>query len=101
MLLFSFNPGLIIAELSNTRERQVASQLFLVLGVFSPVIVFQRVLQIIYGVRVEDYYLQGVVIVGNIVKISSVFFFFRQGGVSYYGTPELNVELCLCWLQDT
>lgn len=85
MMFFSVNPGLIIAELSNAGERQVASQLFLVLGAFSPVIVFQRVLQIIYGVRVEDFYLQGVVIVGNIVKISSVFFFFRQGGYDIVG----------------
>lgn len=84
-LLFSFNPGWIIAGIEDGLQRETASKLFLVLAVSSPVIVLQRGLQILFGARVEEYLLQSVVIIGNALRIASVFFFFRHGKYDIVG----------------
>ena len=53
-----------------------ARYLLILLSVSCPVIIGQRILNMIYSIRVEDYKLQRISAVGSILKILSVFFFF-------------------------
>lgn len=75
----SFNPHILIKDIVLESERHTASSLLLILTIFSPTILFQRVLQTIYGVRLKEYVLQKINITGNVFKILSVFYFFRNG----------------------
>src|SRR5690554_6421553 len=47
ILYFSFNPEIIISDLVNTEERKIASSLLLILACSFPVLILQRVIQII------------------------------------------------------
>jgi O-antigen/teichoic acid export membrane protein len=90
-------PQMLIANLTDPSETAVASALLAWLAVFSPIIVVQRMLQIIYGVRVEDYIYQRVNIAGNLVKILSVFLFINASGydiVGYFVTCQLISAMC-------
>lgn len=62
----------------NPLDRKIASQLLGILAISAPVIVLQRILQIIFSIRLEDYILQITLIVTNCLKIMSVFVFFNQ-----------------------
>lgn len=79
MLGLSFAPTLLIKSLHAGHETSVARQLLLILALFCPVLVIQRVTQIIYGIRLQDYKFQRVLIVSNLVKMASTFFFFGNG----------------------
>ena len=88
-VFLSFYPELLIKDLAPGESRKIAQQLLLILGLFSPVVVFQRMVQMVFIVRVENYKVQRVAIIGNVVKILSVFFFFRPGHydiIGYYLT---------------
>lgn len=85
-------PTLLIADLSDPQESWTASVLLALLAAFSPVIVLQRILQIIFGVRIEDYIYQRINIAGNVAKIASVFLFFDASGYNiagYFFTGQL------------
>ena len=62
-----------------------ARYLLILLSVSCPVIIGQRILNMIYSIRVEDYKLQRISAVGSILKILSVFFFF--GSENYLLVP--------------
>lgn len=86
-LYLSFNPDLLIRDLQTGEQQQVASKLLLILALFTPTTVIQRMLQMIFSIRLEEYNLQKINIVGSVVKIASVFFFFGNGRydiVGYY-----------------
>ncbi|MES2828414.1 MAG: hypothetical protein V4687_09675 [Bacteroidota bacterium] len=76
MLILSFNPLLLVKGISTSEEMHIATNLLIILAVFSPVFVVQRIIQIIYGVRLRDYVFQRVLIISNIVKLLSAIFFF-------------------------
>ena len=76
-LIFAVNPHLLIKGLSNQNEAAIASKLFLILALFSPIIILQRSCQIIFGIRLEDYVYQRFYILANLARIASVFYFFR------------------------
>lgn len=76
---FSFNPHFIVKSLQNEVEVKMASQLLLTLAVFSPVFVGQKVLQLIFGIRLEDFRFQRILSLFNAIKILSVLYFFSGG----------------------
>lgn len=92
-------PTLLIADLTDPNESWTASVLLALLAAFSPVIVLQRILQIVFGVRIEDYIYQRINIVGNVAKIASVLLFFDASGyniVGYFLAGQLiNLLSCL------
>lgn len=76
---FSLYPEIIIADLINEEERKIASSLLLILACFFPVLILQRVIQIIYSVRLEDYHVFKFEIISIFLKIISIFYFFSNG----------------------
>lgn len=81
-------PQLLIPELvPNTPNYDIARTLLLILAIANPAIIGQRILTMIFSIRVEDYKFQRIAVIGNILKILSVFFFFGNGRydiVGYY-----------------
>jgi O-antigen/teichoic acid export membrane protein len=73
---FSFNPILLIKDIEAGCQTEIAKKLLRILAFFSPVVVFQRALHLIFSIRVEEYKIQKLIIIGNIIKIASVFLFF-------------------------
>lgn len=79
MFCFSFSPDILVKGLKNDNELLIAKQLLMILAFFSPVLVLQRIIQIIFGVRLLDYKFQRILIASNLVKVISAFFFFSLG----------------------
>lgn len=76
IMMFAVYPHLIIKNLKSIEETRISSYLLSVLALFAPTMVLPRILQIIFGTRLEDYIFQRISIVSSIIKISSVFYFF-------------------------
>lgn len=73
-------PNLLLPELiKGSSLFLTARYLLLILALSCPIIICQRILTMIFSIRVEDYKLQRIIIIGNILKITSVFYFFRPG----------------------
>lgn len=86
-LYMSFHPENLISGLSDPTQREIAHKLLLILAISAPVMVLQRMLQMIFGIRLEEYNIQKIVIIGNVLKIASIFYFFTGGRydiVGYY-----------------
>lgn len=81
----SFHPHLLISGITAGAETQVASKLLLILGLSAPLVIIQRALQLIFGIRLEEFRLQRINIGGSIVKIASVFYFFEGGRYDIVG----------------
>jgi O-antigen/teichoic acid export membrane protein len=84
---FSLNPQSLLKGLQTPSNIKIASKLILILASFAPFIILQRVSQIIFGVRLEDYLSQRILVVGNLIKIISVLYFFKAENyqiVSYF-----------------
>lgn len=78
-IYLSYYPNLLIKGIENKIQINIAHNLLLILAIFSPTIVLQRAIQMIFGIRLHDYILQRVTICGNLLKIASAFYFFRTG----------------------
>ncbi|MGD0233325.1 MAG: hypothetical protein ABSC55_02185 [Syntrophorhabdales bacterium] len=85
MLLLIFFPEVLIANLSVPGHRAFASQLFTILMVFSPAVLIQRAGYIIYGIRLEDFIYQRLMLVANLIKIGSIYLFFSNGSSDIVG----------------
>lgn len=72
----AFKPSLLISDLDE-RSAAVASSLIWIIILFSPVLAIKRVLFLAYAVRIEHYKYQIVTFTANVVKILSVFYFFK------------------------
>ena len=84
LFYLAYNPGILVKGLTiNTEE--TARKLLFVLAVSSPIFVGQRLLQIIFTVRLEDYRYQRILILFNLIKIFSVLYFFREGRYDIVG----------------
>ncbi|MEG2340879.1 MAG: lipopolysaccharide biosynthesis protein [Odoribacter sp.] len=97
ILLFAYNPHWLIAGLTKQSDVNTARWLLVILAFSSPIIAFQRILGIIYSVRMEDYKYQRILIIGNVMKILSVLVFFTNGRymiVSYYLFFQI-ITLCV------
>ena len=104
LMLMALFPRLIIPELEYGSDSfVVARSLLLILALSSPIIILQRVLNSIFAIRVEDYKYQRFALIGNIIRILSVLYFFgnnRYEIVEYYFFCQIvNVILVLaCFL---
>ncbi|MDB4921092.1 hypothetical protein [Mucilaginibacter sp.] len=87
VLYIAFKPELLIKTLYNDEQRQISKNLLLILAGSAPVFMLQRVLQIIFAVRLQDYVFQKILICANAVKILSAFIFFSHNNypiVAYF-----------------
>lgn len=88
VIILGFIPKLLIPELIDGSEQMnIARWLLFTLAFSCPVIIGQRVLNLIFTIRVEDYIFQRMTIIGNVIRILSVFYFFSGGRyliVEYY-----------------
>lgn len=83
--VLSFQPELLVNGLTTEKQVMVASSLLLILAFFTPITLLQRLLQMIFGIRMEDFIIQRVNIIASIVKIISVLWFFGRGQYDIVG----------------
>jgi O-antigen/teichoic acid export membrane protein len=102
ILYLSIYPTVLIKGLNNLEQIQIASQLLLILAIFTPAFVIDKILLMIFSIRIHDYIYRQITIVGNVIKILSVFYFFRSGVyniVGYYLFFNLiNIVSYICGL---
>ena len=84
-LAASFWPELLIKDINNSVESAIASKLLLIQAVFSYTIIFQRLNNAIFGIRLEDYVFQKIQITASLIRIFSVFYFFRSDSYDIVG----------------
>lgn len=92
VLCLSFWPELLVKNLNDNEERSVASKLLFILALFCPIFVMQRIVQIIFAVRLKDYIFQRILIVSNATKIVFATLFFSNESypiVSYFLFSQL------------
>lgn len=88
----SLNPGFIIRNLIDARDISIATSLFLILAISVPNTLLQRVLQIIFSIRLQEYVIQRINVVGSAIRIASVSIFFSNGSyniVGYYAFTQI------------
>lgn len=92
LLLFSVSfftlsqqPELLVKGIKTINQQYVASSLLLILAIFTPTTLLQRLLQMIFGIRMEDFIIQRTNIIGSVFKIFSVLWFFRAGKYDIVG----------------
>lgn len=94
----ALNPSILIKNINNAAELNIASKLLFILALFSPIIIFQRILNIIFEIRLEQYILQRIMIVASVLKILSVYYFFKSTSyniVGYYLFCQLVIMSAL------
>ncbi len=79
ILIISFDPSLLVKGISDAIEIDVAKKMLVILALSCPALVFQRIIQIIYGIRLKDYKFQRILIISNSIKLLSAFVFFSNG----------------------
>lgn len=92
-LYCSYNPSLVVKGLVSGKETVTASFLFLILAISIPNSLFQRLIQMIFSIRLQDYITQRLNIFGSILRISSVLFFFTNNSyhiVGYYAFTQIT-----------
>ena len=80
ILFFSCYPHLIIPNL-NDHSSSVASSLFFILAITSPFILLQRYAQSVFSIRIKDDIYQQIDLTVNILKITCVWFFYKDNTV--------------------
>lgn len=96
-LVLSFRPDLLISGIIQSPHYNTARHLFLIMALLSPFIGLQRLTQCIFSIRVENYIYQFINIVGSVLRILSVFFFFSNGKyqiVEYFAFIQIVPILC-------
>ena len=77
-LIFSLNPSWLISEINDASLLKIASELLLIQGFSSLIVVGQRFVSGVFQVRIEEYIFQIVTLIGSSFKILSVFYFFAE-----------------------
>jgi O-antigen/teichoic acid export membrane protein len=83
--VLSRQPELLVKGIDTANQHYIASSLLLILAIFTPTTLLQRLLQMIFGVRMEDFIIQRSNIIGSVFKILSVLWFFREGKYDIVG----------------
>lgn len=83
--VLSKQPEILVKGIKTVEQEYVASSLLLILAIFTPTTLLQRLLQMIFGIRMEDFIVQRTNIIGSIFKIVSVLWFFRNGKYDIVG----------------
>jgi len=92
MIYFSFYPELVLNGLSEANA-EITSNIFLILGIVLPFqVIIQRLVQSILIIRVKDYISLRIDVFFNLIKIASVYFFFRD---DYYLIAEYYLFITL------
>lgn len=94
IIITAFNPAILIKNINDPREISVASKLLLILAATSPTFVLQRVLQVIFAIRLKDYFFQRAVIFTNVLKIAIAFILFSSHNSYPIVTYFLASQLC-------
>ena len=77
-LYLSYHPELVIKDINGAENIEIAHKLFMIMSIFSYMTVFQKINALVYGIRVEDYRYQRLLIIASTIKIISVFYFFNE-----------------------
>ena len=85
VFFLSLNPSGFFKNINNTNEMVVAAKLLKILCVGTIINFMQRIGQVIYSIRLEDYIPQRINLVANILRIVSIFFFFDAGKYNIVG----------------
>ena len=85
ILFFAYRPWLLINKLTDPSQITIARELLIIMALFAPVFIVQRCLQVVYSIRLEDYVYQRINLVLNLVKILSVYYFFRPSHYNIVG----------------
>ena len=97
-----YNPNLIISDIAeNPQYISIARQLLTILLLTIPLSIIQKFCQMIYSVRLEDYIMHRVMIVGSCIRIASVLYFFTNGRydiVGYYAFGQFVHIVCLLYV---
>jgi O-antigen/teichoic acid export membrane protein len=105
-IILGISPGLLIKDINTVQEQQIASQLFFILALFSPLMVINRICSTIFGIRLEDYTYGKMELAINLMRIVSVFYFLngsRYDIVGFYlfyqfvAFITLIVSLLIIW----
>jgi O-antigen/teichoic acid export membrane protein len=86
-IYFSIYPKVIIKGLDSSEEISIVSNLLLILALFAPITVFQRLANMIFEVRLQGYKLQRISLFSSVITILSTFYFFGDQNyqiVSYF-----------------
>jgi O-antigen/teichoic acid export membrane protein len=73
-----FNPNIMIKGLDTFEKISTATSLLLILSSFAPVTVLQRIVAMIFDIRLESYISQRISLFASVITIFSVFYFFRN-----------------------
>lgn len=80
ILFFSWQPNFIIPKL-NSNSSELASNLFFILGITTPIILLQRYTQSVFTIRIHDDIYQKIDLLANVLKISCVYFFQEDNSI--------------------
>ncbi len=84
-LFFSIYPEFLIKSLNTLEENVIASKLLLILSIFTPFTVFQRISSMIFDIRLNGYINQRLSIISSFISILSTFYFFRNENYDIIG----------------
>ena len=77
-LYFGYNPQALIKGLDSAQKISTASELLIILAIFTPVTVLQRMVYMIFDIRLDSYINQRISLFASIITIISVLYFFRN-----------------------
>ncbi len=95
-IFLSFNPHMLIKGLENEAQIRIARKLLFILAIFTPVTVFQRMISMVFEIRLNNYVTQRISLISSIVTIGSVFIFFTKNKydiVGYYLFGQIMISL--------
>lgn len=85
LFLLSLNPQILIKDTTDPLALRTASNLLAILAYTSFGILLQRFMQIVYGIRLEDFIFQRILIIFSLLKIASVVYYFADSKYDIVG----------------
>lgn len=99
-----YHPQALIKGLDTPEKNSTASSLLLILAGFTPVTILQRMVSMIFDIRLEGYINQRISLLASVITIGSVFYFFGSGNYQivpyFFFSQSINfifVIVCL-WI---